>query len=1523
MATKQSNRERQDSEFEVIQSIFGQDVEDLRESGQGWKPLNVRLTLTPTLGSSGTTEIYVRTTLHIICTNKYPKIPPKLSLEDSKGLSDVLIEDLLKLLQKQANDLKGEVMIFELAESVRSFLYQHNKPPPGSFYDEMLKQRLNRDQERLTCQKMKEDQEQQALKDEVNRRKEMLKNESRMRKDTRRSISESSPTHHGTPTSSDNSDSSWPQSRSHMYPNECTDHRVSETIYFRNVGRQIQKGCCLGHSQKGCVAYSGIDLETGQLLYITEWNIKYSKIEAKANEGKTSGVDDIISYIERQVANLSQLRHKNLISYESVLCMKKKDGILIYLVQDFVLGTSICTISGTLGWCAEGASMVAKGVLDAIIFLHNNSVFHNHLLDTTVFMDNTGTIRVTDFALVPYLQELIGCSSPMKNDLPAMGALLEALLPTHTCNMRDYIERCKSERTLSAVELQTHPFLQPILFSATEAPEMTMAPVPPPPRERHELHSTISTVQSRLQNEFEFLQFLGKGAYGDVLKVRNMLDNRQYAIKRIPLTARNKQLYKKIRREVELLSRLNHENVVRYYNSWIETGLPRDNFGQDQLNSEDFSVSMPESKQPPQQLESSEESSSDDSSDWFNFPNAEANISDGIEFVNSAGECVEVQNFEDESVSKNRTESRKSPHFENQFMYIQMEFCEKSTLRTAIDGGLCNDTDRLWRLFREIAEGLSHIHQQGMIHRDLKPVNIFLDSRDQVKIGDFGLATTSFLALQGQEQNASSNLTQSDMGDTLTGRVGTALYVAPELTGNASKSTYNLKVDLYSLGIILFEMSVPPFDTGMERVKTVAALRSPAIIFPEFMTKDKKYSQNIQVIQWLLNHDSAKRPSSEELLTSDLVPPARLEATELQEMLRNVLANPQSRTYKHLVSRCLSQQSDTVLELTYHFGLVPISTTMEFVKGKILNVFKRHGAIEVITPLLTPMGKGHPHTNSVKLMTHSGNVVYLPYDFRRPFASHVAVNGITSIRRYSIGRVYREKKVFNFHPKQLYECAFDIISQNPGNFLVDAEIISVANEISMELTILREKNLSFRLNHTSLLRAILIHCNVPKDKYHNLFVAIQDFMESKIAKFQLTSTINSIFASTKHNTNTLIDLLVTESALGGPRGSINGSALKSLIKGRGEAAALAKGAIRELETVVQLVQGIGVTCPMILQPGLSIGFERARSGGIVWQMVADLKRTRRRGPDVLAVGGRYDDLLADFQASGTNHRLNVPDKNICGVGFSFSMDKLIYSLSTNPGSEFRIIDVVLCVTGSRPPLQDVTQILRSLWSMDIKSGVVEAANLEEAEQGAKDLGAAHVILLGEGGMFRVSSWDNKIFRDQQVSRPELMDYLQRIRNPPESTLSDSFTPSQLNTSSGSANTKSGNLSNSSSFANIEIFFMTIEKMTNHAKKRIENQLLQLMASTLSLFAKKERIRVYAVDLPMSALGLFVGAIDPRDYATRPADDEIPKIIERFPRLKKYITSLYDEVIDELAEPRRTYSIIGIYSIPDLGYRFIV
>lgn len=122
--------------------------------------------------------------------------------------------------------------------------------------------------------------------------------------------------------------------------------------------------------------------------------------------------------------------------------------------------------------------------------------------------------------------------------------------------------------------------------------------------------------------------------------------------------------------------------------------------------------------------------------------------SDSIEFEKDgiSQKSAIISDVSNNDVRDTETSNEDVTVKEIQFMYIQMEFCEKSTLRTAIDNGLYEDEERVWRLFREIVEGLAHIHQQGMIHRDLKPVNIFLDSNDHVKIGDFGLATTNILS---------------------------------------------------------------------------------------------------------------------------------------------------------------------------------------------------------------------------------------------------------------------------------------------------------------------------------------------------------------------------------------------------------------------------------------------------------------------------------------------------------------------------------------------------------------------------------------------------------------------------------------------------------------------------------------------------------------------------------------------------------------------------------------------------------
>lgn len=70
-------------------------------------------------------------------------------------------------------------------------------------------------------------------------------------------------------------------------------------------------------------------------------------------------------------------------------------------------------------------------------------------------------------------------------------------------------------------------------------------------------------------NLVSLFKVIGHGAFGEVLKVKNKLDLRSYAIKRIRINPTSKH-NKQITREIKLLSRLNHENVVRYYSTWIE-----------------------------------------------------------------------------------------------------------------------------------------------------------------------------------------------------------------------------------------------------------------------------------------------------------------------------------------------------------------------------------------------------------------------------------------------------------------------------------------------------------------------------------------------------------------------------------------------------------------------------------------------------------------------------------------------------------------------------------------------------------------------------------------------------------------------------------------------------------------------------------------------------------------------------------------------------------------------------------------
>ncbi|CAL1532056.1 unnamed protein product, partial [Lymnaea stagnalis] len=344
---------------------------------------------------------------------------------------------------------------------------------------------------------------------------------------------------------------------------------------------------------------------------------------------------------------------------------------------------------------------------------------------------------------------------------------------------------------------------------------------------------------------------------------------------------------------------------------------------------------------------------------------------------------------------------------------------------------------------------------------------------------------------------------------SLTGDLGTSYYISPELKNASESFEYDQKVDLYSLGVIFFEMCYRSLPTGMERDSILIKL-TKLMTLPEDFTGDERTNE-AKIILWLLNHNPSLRPTSKELLSSDLLPPAKVEETEVKKILDSALCNPQSTSHCQILKTLFDQKISEQQEVSYdHKVLQDIFPLTKFnllqqLGATLTEVFSNHGAIQIQLPLFMPVCSVYDGDKTlVKVLNQKGMVVCVPRDQRVPLARYIVKKNINSVKHFAIEQSFKEENsttvINNVHPMRITECTFDIISP-PGSLIPDAEVLVVIQKIINTFQSLKDKKYYIQINHVSLLKAVLLLHGIPENLHLQIFSLLAE-AKSKRKKIQ-------------------------------------------------------------------------------------------------------------------------------------------------------------------------------------------------------------------------------------------------------------------------------------------------------------------------------------------------------------------------------------------------------------------------------------
>lgn len=930
--------------------------------------------------------------------------------------------------------------------------------------------------------------------------------------------------------------------------------------------------------------------------------------------------------------------------------------------------------------------------------------------------------------------------------------------------------------------------------------------------------------ESRYEREFEEVGKLGKGGFGEVVKVRNRMEGTFYAIKKIKHRADKLET---LLSEVLSLARLNNQYIVRYYGCWVED-LPdapekKETALEDSDNEESMFTDDDDFESPLNVRSSSFLKSHDSSFQIDYFKNSvdplldydDSDFDDRIVFANSDTEDEishqdededydndehnddeddDADDDEDETEDETEDDSEEIPESLSDdsttprkavtknkaqgksILYIQMEFCENNTLLNLIERGLPANPSEYWRLFRQILEAVSYIHSSGFIHRDLKPTNIFIDKSNNIKVGDFGLAKNSQFSSAVLNNNQVAPRANKDLS-TL---VGTFFYTAKEV----ATGEYDEKIDMYSLGIIFFEMCYQ-LGTGMERAMILNDLRLVDIKFPSGFADSRKPTEK-RIIRRLLDHDPQKRPGAMELLQSGLIPVEHQDviikealksladpASPWQQQVRETLFNQPYLLAQDLMFENAGKNSHSeLLESTSNDYLILSQTLHE-----LSSIFDNHGAIEdfdgsSLLPKLLAQSKELVY----ELLDRSGSVLTLSYDLILPIARFLSRHKLQMDKLYRHEFVYRPNVRGMGKPDKYYAVAFDIFAHE---LLVltsnSAECIKAVDEILSTFPCFKTKNAQtyIIINHSDILNSAIDFAfgtshTISQSRRYELMGVLSQLGIERGAEDIKTYLRNDF----KIQHTVVKDLIDVFNFTVEPE-----KARQKLRKIMVDSPLLAKveRALNNIEEILDIVHKFGVKSIVSFCP-LSNYNAKYYDGAFMFQAIHRIDKNRKFSR--VATGGRYDNLIDSLSNEGLS-KLKTPH----GVGFQLTTTLLFllmkntlkraYTSSGAAKSMFKWkkvrCDVLLSSMEDSIIKESGFQLLKDIWARDISCDWFVAKFHEDILNKALDDGSNWIVHLrqpnlarkkSKKGLFKPIRVKNiSMNRETDVDYNELLDFL--------------------------------------------------------------------------------------------------------------------------------------------------------------------